>query len=350
VRTDEAQGMTHGIRSEDDPVDEMIRARAILAPMSGVTDIPFRMMARKFGCAFAFTEMIDVNGIVYGSRKSFRLMDRSPGDSPLGIQIVGEDADKLLYVGKMCEEKGFRILDINAGCPARKVVKGGKGSALLKDIVKLAGIVRKLAGTLKIPVTVKIRSGWDENNLNYMEAAKAVASEGAAAICVHPRTKEQMYKGRADHEIIREIKEVVNIPVFASGNIFTASDAANVLRTTGCDAVFVARGALGKPWLFREINSLLSGGTPPEAPGFNAIKEAVIEHFSLCLSFYDIGITRKRMYKHLAWYLKRFKNLNEVMEEYRKVGDLGSFRGFMARLSLDEKNRLYFRRWFAIPR
>jgi len=343
MKTDNLNKTACMVRPDDDPVAEMIRARAVLAPMSGVTDIPFRLMARKFGCAFAFTEMIDVNGITHGNRKSFRLMDRVPGDSPLGVQLVGQDADKLLYVGKICEEKGFGILDLNAGCPARKVVKGGKGSALLKDPAKLAGIVRRLVKGLTIPVTVKIRSGWDADTLNYLEVAKMIASEGASAICIHSRTKQEMYKGRADHDIVRRVKRSVDIPVFASGNIFSSDDAADVLAETGCDGVFVARGALGKPWIFREINDVCSGGEAVPPPVFSDIKEAVMEHFSLCLKFYDAVITRKRMYKHLTWYLKRFKNLNEVMESYRKVEGLESFREFMSRLGLDEKNRLFFR-------
>lgn len=331
----------HGVQEASDPISEMIRAKAVLAPMSGVTDVPFRMMARKFGCAFAFTEMIDVNGIVYRNQKSFKLMDSFLGDSPLGVQIVGQDEDKLLYVAKICEEKGFRILDINAGCPARKVVKLGKGAALLRDPGKLARIVQKLVKALKIPVTVKIRSGWDENNLNYMEVVKAVASSGASAVCIHARTKDKMYTGRADHDITRMIKETINIPVFASGNVFKPHDAVDILKNTGCDAVFIARGALGRPWIFNQIKSLLSGNFSPNNLAFQDIKDVIIEHFSLCLRFYDAMLTKKRMYKHLSWYLKRYKNLDKVMKEYRHIGEgFESFRMFINQLYLDERNRL----------
>ena len=316
----------------DNAIADMMRARAVLAPMAGVTDIPFRLMARRFGCAFAFTEMIDVNGIVYGNRRTFELMERVPGDSPLGVQLVGQDADKLLYAAEICEQKGFKVIDVNAGCPARKVVRSGKGAALLKDPLKLAAIVRRLVKALTIPVTVKIRSGWDEENLNCMEVAKAVASEGASAVCIHARTKEQMHKGKVRHDITRAVKKTAGIPVFASGDILTAGDAADVLAKTGCDAVFIARGALGRPWLFREINA---GALSTSVPSFRDIKDIIIEHFSLHLRFYDEQQSLKRMYKHLAWYLRRFKNLDAVMKEYRRVGGLESFRGFMERLRLD---------------
>lgn len=327
-----------------DPIDEMVRARAVLAPMSGITDIPFRMMARKFGCRFAFTEMIDVNGIVYSNRKSFKLMDRACGDDPIGVQIVGADENKLLYVAQVCEEKGFDVLDINAGCPARKVVKSGKGSALLKDPVKIARIIRMIVSKLKIPVTVKIRSGWDEDSLNYLEVAKAAASEGASSICIHSRTREQMYKGKVRHDIAGAVKKAMDIPVFASGNIFTAQDAFDVYKDTGCDGVYIARGALGRPWIFSEINNMFfsdgSGDVSFGGPLFVDIKKIMIDHFSICREYYEGKWLVSRMYKHVAWYLKGLKNLNEVMKEYRTVSDLASFIDFTDRLSLDERNHL----------
>jgi len=319
----------------------MIKARAILAPMAGVADIPFRLMARKFGCRFAFTEMIDSNGVAYNNKKTFQLMEKVSGDEPLGVQIVGEDPERLLNAAKLCEDRGFEVLDINAGCPARKVVSAGKGAALLKDPHKLSRIIGRIVGGVHMPVTVKIRSGWDEDNLNYLEVAKMIAGEGASAICVHPRTKDQMHKGRADHDIIRRVKEEVNIPVFASGNIFSARDAADVLANTGCDAVFVARGALGRPWIFREIYDHLGKNDRPAEASFDMIKETALEHFELCLQHYGEDRARSRMYKHVMWYMKKFKNIDAVMKRYRGVSGLSSFRDLMERLRLDERNRLF---------
>ncbi|MFH1395593.1 MAG: tRNA dihydrouridine synthase DusB [Candidatus Omnitrophota bacterium] len=315
--------------SKYNPIDEMVRAKAMLAPMAGVTDMPFRMIARKFGCKFAFTEMIDVNGIIYNNKKTFKLMDRLPGDDPLGVQIVGQDIEKIVKVAKVCEEKGFDVLDINAGCPARKVVTAGKGAALMKDPVKLGKIIRAVIKKISIPVTVKIRSGWDDENLNYLETGKVIESEGAKAVAIHSRTKFQMYKGKPDHEAVLKLKENLKIPVFASGNIFNAEEARKVLEDTGCDAVFVARGVLGRPWIFAEIENDLTGKSKPVSMSFDDIKKVIIEHFTLSFSYYGSYIACKRMYKHMAWYLKGYKNLNEVMKQYKQVKDLESFTAFI---------------------
>lgn len=323
-------------------IRKIIEAKAVMAPMSGITDIPFRLMARKFGCKFAFTEMIDVNGIFYKNLKTFSLMDRVPADAPLGVQFVGQDVEKLVYAAKVSEDKAFDVLDINAGCPARKVVKTGKGAALMREAVKFGKIVGAVVKAAGIPVTVKIRSGWDDANLNYIEIGKIAEAEGASAVCIHARTKEKMYKGQPDHNIISELKQALKIPVFASGNIFTARGAKEVLEHTGSDAVFLARGALGRPWIFDEINRCLNPEDEGYSIGFNDLKDIVKEHFSLSARYYGNFLTLKRMYKHLAWYLKGYKNLNEVMKEYRNVRDLESFKIFMERLYLDEENHLYF--------
>lgn len=316
-----------------DSIQDMIKNKATLAPMSGITDIPFRIMCRKFGCKFAFTEMIDVNGIVYRNRKSLKYLERIPEDVPLGAQIVGSDEERILYVAKMVEEKGFEVLDLNAGCPARKVIKGGKGSALLKNPKKLGRIVGRLAKELSIPVTVKIRSGWSEEELNYLRVAEIIESEGAKAICIHPRSKDQMYRGRPRHEITKEIAERVKIPVFASGNIFSSSDVKSVMDSTGASGVFIARGALGRPWIFEEIAT-----GEEKTPSFEGLKRIITEHYRISEEYYGTFLTHKRMYKHLTWYLKKYKNLNEIMTEYRDVKDLSSFNFFVDSLRLEGRN------------
>lgn len=323
-----------------DPVQQMITAKAVLAPMSGITDIPFRLMCRKFGCKFAFTEMIDINGIYYNNRKTFDLLTRKPEDEPLAVQIVGSDLEKILMAAKVCQDKGFKMLDLNAGCPARKVIKGGKGSALLKDPVKFAAIVRGLVKTLDIPVTVKIRSGWSKESINYMEIAKAAESEGAKAVCLHSRTQEQMYKGKVDHDIVRILKENIKIPVFASGNLFKATDVEDVFNLTGCDGVYIARGALGKPWIFRDIDLHFKGEETKDDMGLEEIKKIAREHFSLSLEYYNEALTSKRMYKHMSWYLKGFKNSNDMLKEYLKGKDFNGFCEFLDRLHLEDERNL----------
>ena len=323
----------------DNVLEQMIQTRAVLAPMAGITDPPFRIMARKFGCGFAFTEMIDVNGVAYGNRKSLKMIEKVPDEGPIGIQIAGQDVERIARVAKICEDKGYDVIDFNAACPARKVVKGGKGAALLKEPGKLAAIMGRIVRSVSVPVTVKIRSGWDENSMNYMEVAKAVAAEGVNAICVHTRTKEQMYRGKANPDIVNEIRSAVGIPVFASGNIFEPGDAAGILEKTGCEAVFIARGSLGRPWIFRQIKEVLAGAENVWSPGFEEIKEIAAEHFSLSADFFGEWMTKKRIYKHLCWYFKRYKNINEIMTEYLKVDTLKSFKEFLGRIYL-EGNRV----------
>jgi len=313
----------------------------MLAPLSGVTDVPFRLIARKFGCQFAFTEMVDVNGLHYNNLKTFKMFDRPKEDFPLGAQIVGQDVERMLAAAKICEDKGFQLVDINAGCPARKVIKGGKGSALLKDPKRLGSIIRRLTSELTIPVTVKIRSGWDKDNKNYLEIAKIVESEGAKAICIHSRTQDQMYKGKPEHDDTRRIKEVVSIPVIASGNIFDPESVKEVLDQTKCDGVMVARGVLGKPWIFKEIESFLSTGSYEGiAPNFQEIKDVIKEHFMLCLDYVDEFLAFKRMYKHISWYLKPYKNLDSIMREYTKVKTADELFAFIDALHLKDDKRM----------
>ncbi|MBD3378848.1 MAG: tRNA dihydrouridine synthase DusB [Candidatus Omnitrophica bacterium] len=324
----------------NDPIQQMIQAKTVLAPMAGVTDVPFRMLMRRFGCKFAFTEMIDVNGVIYNNRKTFRLMERLPGDAPLGIQLVGRDEDKFSRVAAYCVEKGYRVIDINAGCPARKVVSPGKGVSLMRAPAVLSRIVRRLVRELGVPVTVKMRSGWNEEEKNYMEVAEAVQDAGASAVCVHARTKEQMYKGRADHRITAEMKRNLRIPVFASGNLMSPRDVKDVLDLTGCDGVFIARGCLGRPWIFSQTNRMLRGMEPIDPPGFEDIKEIMLEHFQLASEYFESSRLFPRMYKHVAWYFKGHKNLDPVMRSYRQVDSLDGLRRFVESVKVGERNRL----------
>jgi tRNA-dihydrouridine synthase B len=328
-------------QQEKNPIEEIIEAKVFLAPMSGVTDMPFRLMARKYGCKFAFTEMIDVNGIFYKNLKTIKMLDSVPEDKPLGVQLVGQDIEKIVLAAKVCEEKGYGVLDLNSGCPARKVICAGKGSALMKDLTQFGSIVRNLVKVLSIPVTVKIRSGWDNENVNCVEAAQVAESEGASAICVHSRTREAMYKGKPDHELTRLVKEAVKIPVFASGNIFTPKDVSSVFDLTGCDAVSVARGAFGCPWIFNDIYRFLFDGTMNPPLSFDDTKKVMQEHFALCFMYNEKARVFTRMYKHVCWYLKRFKNLNDIMGKYPRSNDPEEMKKFIDDLRIDDRNGLY---------
>ena len=327
-------------RDIPESVRKMISAGAVLAPMSGITDLPFRLLCRQFGCGFAFTEMIDVNAIYYRNRKSFHMLDTVDQDRPLGLQLVGKDPDKIRHAAITCMKGGFDVLDLNAGCPARKVVKGGKGSALLRDPQEIARIIRMLVSEISCPVTLKIRSGWDPSSRNYIEVAEAARDAGASAICLHPRTSRQLYRGQPRMEEIRELKNAVDIPVFASGNLFSASDVASIRKTSGCDAVFIARGALGSPWIFKRLqNPDLTA--PYEDIPFAELKGVILRHVLLNVSYYGQEHGIRRMYKHICWYLKRFKGLDIVMKEFRKASGTEGVRCFLERLTLDNGRYLF---------
>ena len=323
------------------PVKEIIKNRVFMSPMAGVTDIPFRVMVQRYGCKFMFTEMVDANGLSYNSQKTIKMLDRGEDAFTYGAQIVGVDENHVSKAAKMCQDKGFSVLELNAGCPVKKVVKDGKGSALLREPKKLGKLLGRLVKELSIPVTVKMRSGWSDKELNYLEVAKIIESEGASAICVHPRTKMQMYTGIPNHEITRAVKAAVKIPVFASGNVFSPDRVTELMKTTNCDAVAVARGSLGKVWIFNEICAHLSGDVNYKNPGFDDIKKIAAEHFLLSAQFYGEEKTLQRMYKHMQWYFKPYKNRHQIMCRYRESKTFKQFMEFIGRLKLNNKNWLY---------
>lgn len=320
-------------------LNEMLKARFVMAPLAGITDIPFRLVLRSFGCRFAFTEMVDVNGIVYGNKKTGELLRRVPGDSPLGVQIVGGDADKVARVGRMLQEEGYGLIDLNCGCPARKVVGSGKGAALLKDPVYLGQVLRKLRKAVSVPLTVKMRSGWEKHN--HIEIARVINEEGIDAICIHARTREDGFKGRVAYDVIAEVKRSSSIPVFASGGLFTAEDVLRVVETTGADGAFLARGALGKPWIFKQIDDILAG-RKPSVIDFDTLKKIVLKHFEISRDFYGTERTFKRMHKQVGWYFRSYKKLHEILSSYRENRNFNDFREWLCRLSVSDDGRRLF--------
>ena len=317
-----------------DPIAEIIRAKVFLAPMAGVTDIPFRLIAQEYGCRFSFTEMIDVNGIAYNNKKTVRMLDKIPGLYTPAVQIVGIDEINIIKAALFCQEQGYRLLEFNAACPVKKIIKQGKGAALLKDLPRLKNIISNLVKELSVPVTVKIRSGWDENNINCLDTVRVVARAGARAVCIHPRTRSQMYRGKADHRLTAAVKAAVSIPVFASGDIYNPSDVNRVRQETKCDAVAVARGALGRPWLFSQIYQSLSGRKTAFAPSWDKIKTIIEHHLLLSVKFYGEKRGLLRMQKSILWYLKKYKNKQLIMDKYRKLTRPENIHSFLANISL----------------
>jgi tRNA-dihydrouridine synthase B len=274
-----------------------------LAPMAGITDLPFRVIVREFGCGLAFTEMVSANGLLRGKGKTCRCLDSSPDDRPLGIQLFGSDPIALSEAARIAAEKGGDLLDINMGCPVKKVVKTGSGAALMRDPHRVAAILGAVRGAVELPLTVKIRAGWSHRETNACEIGRIAEDCGVDAVILHPRTAEQGFGGISDWGLIASLKGQLRIPVIGSGDIRSPEDAVRMFRETGCDGVMVARGCLGNPWIIRNIFSRMSGGAA-SAPSLAEREETVRRHLALAIDYYGEKVGTRDFRKHLLWYTK----------------------------------------------
>ncbi len=278
---------------------------AFLAPMAGVTDLPFRLLCKEQGCDVMCTEMVSAKALYYKSKNTRALLLTEPEEHPIAVQLFGSDPELMAEMAAQLEED-FDFIDVNMGCPVPKVVNNGEGSALMKDPPLVSRIVEAMARRLKKPVTVKIRAGFDDSSRNAVEIARRIEAAGGAAVAVHGRTREQYYSGRADWEMIRQVKDAVSIPVIGNGDIFSGEDAVRMVRETGCDGVMAARGAKGNPWLFREIQAALSGASIPARPSAGEIRDMVLRHSRLLVQYKGEYTAMREMRKHLAWYTAGF--------------------------------------------
>ena len=287
----------------------------MLAPMAGVTDLPYRLICKEMGCEYMVTEMVSAKAVLYNNKNTDILMLTKPEEAPAALQLFGSDPDIMADMAARLEELGFAAFDVNMGCPVPKIVNNHEGSALMKEPLLAGKIIEKMAKAVSKPVTVKFRKGFDDEHINAVEFAHIMEESGAAAITVHGRTREQFYYGKADWNIIAEVKNRVKIPVFGNGDIFTAEDAVRMKKETGCDGVGIGRGAKGNPWLFREIAAAMSGDPIPPRPTLSEIKEMIKRHASLMALYKPEFMVVREMRKHVSWYTTGLHNCSALRNE-----------------------------------
>jgi len=306
----------------------------IMAPMCGCTDLPFRSLVRRFGCALAFAEMVKDRAVIEGNRKTDELLATGKGDVPLGVQLAGRDPELLAEASRRLEQRGAAVIDLNVGCPVPKVVRDGCGSALMKDPALVGRIVERMAGAVRVPVTVKMRTGFgagDEDR--FLEIARLAEAAGARALTVHGRSREQGFAGEANLDAIRRVKSRVRIPVVGNGNIRRGTDALRMMRESGCDGVMVARGALGNPWLFREIRAALAGEPEPPSPTVPERAALLLEHFAGMAALYGPERAAHRVRRVTQWYVKGVAGSAELRNAGSRLSSEADVRDFAARFA-----------------
>lgn len=303
--------------------DVNLNGNVFLAPMAGVTDLPFRMICKDMGASLVYTEMISCKGLYYKDEKTKELTSVDERERPIAVQIFGSEPSIMRQVVSeyLNDRDDIDIIDINMGCPAPKIVRGGEGSALMKSPNLIRQIIKEIVDVSKKPVTIKIRKGWDDSNINAVEIAKIGEEEGISAITIHGRTRSMFYSGEADWDIIKEIKEVVSIPVIGNGDIFTVKDGIRMLEYTNCDAIMIGRGARGNPWIFKNILEYMNDEKVNYPTDDEKIEKA-IEHLELVCDFKGEKTGVREMRKHIAWYLKGLKGANQIKNSINTIQTL----------------------------
>ncbi len=299
-----------------------LKNNIILAPMAGVTDLPFRLLCARQGAGLVCMEMVSAKAILYRNKNTDALMEIAPGEGQVSLQLFGSDPDIVSEMAKRIEERPFSILDINMGCPVPKVVNNGEGSALMKDPLLAGRIIEKTVKAVRKPVTVKIRKGFDEHHVNAVELAHIAQECGAAAVAVHGRTREQYYAGKADWEIIRQVKAALHIPVIGNGDVGDGPSAERLMRESGCDGVMIGRAARGNPWLFGQIISYLETGEAPLRPDAVTVRNMILEHARLQLACKGTYIGIREMRKHISWYTAGYPHSAAIRRRINKAASM----------------------------
>ena len=316
------------------PVD--IENPFVLAPMAGITDLPFRMLCKEQGAGLLYTEMVSAKAISYRNRNTIPLMEISPKEHPVALQIFGSEPELMAEVARSIEDQPFDILDINMGCPVPKVVNNGEGSALLKDPELIRKIVSAVSRAVKKPVTVKMRIGFEGADVDPVEIAKIMEDAGAAAIAVHGRTRQQYYSGKADWDTIRKIKEAVSVPVIGNGDVDSPKKAEAMLKETGCDGVMIGRAVRGNPWIFWEMNYYFETGELLPRPSVEELKEMILRHARHQIEKKGEYTGIREMRKHVAWYTAGMRHSAGIRRESNLISDYEELKALLDRLSQQE--------------
>lgn len=298
--------------------DLTLESNIFLAPMAGITDIPYRRIMKRFGASLVYTEMISANGLIRAGHKTRQLMLSSREEQPLGIQLFGTDPEIMAKAAREASPHA-QLIDLNFGCPAKKVVRNGAGSALMRNPEKIGRILSAVRKATPLPLTIKIRAGWDSDSINYLEVAALAVAEGVDAVTLHPRTRTQGFGGKADWHMIRHLKEAVPVPVIGSGDIFVPEDGIEMMNRTGCDAIMVGRGSFGNPWLLRNIRNL-QNKLPIFLPSRLDRYHTLREHYQMFLDCYGARRAVGHMRKHLAWYSRGLSDAGAFRHEINRIG------------------------------
>ena len=292
-----------------------------LSPMAGVTDLPFRTICKEKGCGMLYTEMINAKALCYDDENTKKMLRMEKDEHPVAVQIFGSDPEFMGKAASIMNQYPNEILDINMGCPAPKVVKNGDGSALMRNPKLAAEVLSAVVKNSEKPVTLKIRKGWDDDCINAVEIAKIAQECGISALAIHGRTREQFYSGKADWDIIAEIKQAIDIPVIGNGDVFEVQDAVNLLEKTKCDAIMIGRGAQGNPWIFNRINHYMKTGEILPEPTLEEKITTAIKHMNLAVAEHGDYVAVREMRKHIGWYLKGLKNSAKYRDQINKITD-----------------------------